>query len=313
MPSQKIHQVEKSFITIYKAELVLLFVTITWGLSFPLTKTALEFTSPGFLTFIRFFLTILIFYSIYKRKLDFKQNHQWKYGFTLGIFLFFGFALQTAGMKFTSASKSAFITGTALIIIPFAQYFILKNKPKVENIAGAIIVLAGLYILSESYFTVPNIGDILTLLCAVSFAIHIVLLDKYSRIVNLDLLIFGQFLAMVIFSSAFIIVWEVNIYDEFFFTMNSKLVISVLFITIFSSLIGIVLMTKYQRKTTPLRAGIIYNMESIFAVFFSFILIGEFLNFSQFLGAVIMLAGLFISEFYGFIKLKLQSEHWRKD
>ncbi|MEO8211004.1 MAG: DMT family transporter [bacterium] len=295
---------ENSFLKIYKAEIILLLVTFSWGLSFPLIKISLQFISPVFFLFIRFFITLIIFYFLFRKRLDFSKFGKWKSGLILGIFLFFGFAFQTVGLKFTTASKSAFITGTALVIIPFAQYFILKNKPKPENIAGAVLVLTGLYILSESYFTQSNIGDILTLFCAVSFAIHIVLLDKYSQSVNFYYLAFGQFLAMTILSLIFMLIFEVFVFDELFIILNSKLILSSIYTSLISTLLSIILITKYQYETTPLRAGIIYNMESLFAVFFAFILLGEILNFNQIIGAVIMITGLLISEFYGLVKFK---------
>lgn len=298
---------ENSFLKTYKAELILLIVTFSWGLSFPLIKISLQFISPVLFVFVRFFITFVIFYFVFRKKLDLTKYNEWKYGIILGIFLFLGFGFQTVGLKFTTASKSAFITGTALIIIPFAQYFILKSKPKPENIAGGIIVMIGLYILAEAYFTIPNTGDILTLFCAVSFALHIVLLDKYSRFINFYYLVFGQFLTMVVLSFIFTFATEVFIFDELFIIINYKLVLSIIYTSLFSTLISIVLMTKYQSQTTPLRAGIIYNMESLFAVFFAFFLIGEILNLNQIIGAVIMLTGLLISEFYGFIKFKISN------
>ena len=99
--------------------------------------------------------------------MDFRKFHLWKNGLILGIFLFLGFSFQTVGLEFTSASKSGFITGTNLVILPFAQYFILKIKPGAENIIGALVVLIGLYILSEAFYIVPNTGDLLTLLRSV--------------------------------------------------------------------------------------------------------------------------------------------------
>lgn len=296
-----------SFLKIYKAELILLLITFSWGLSFPLIKISLEFISPVFFLFIRFFITLLIFLILFRKRLDFSLVNEWKYGLLLGIFLFFGFAFQTVGLKFTTASKSAFITGTALIVIPFAQYFILKNKPKRENIIGAILVLAGLYILSESHLTLPNIGDVLTLFAAFSFALHIVLLNKYSSNTNFYYLSFGQFLTMTILSLLFMILFEVFVYDELFIILNSQLILSLLYTSLISTLLSIILITKYQYETTPVRAGIIYNMESIFAVFFAFILLGEILNLNQFMGAVIMIAGLLISEFYAFVKFKISN------
>ncbi len=302
IPSQK-----NSIVKTYKAELILLIVTFSWGLSFPLIKISLEFISPGLFVFLRFFITIIIFYIAFRRKFDLKNFSYWKYGMFLGIFLYLGFALQTAGLKFTTASKSAFITGTSLIMIPFAQYFILKNKPRKENIVGALIVIVGLYILSEAYFTVFNTGDILTLVCALSFAIHIVLLDKFSKRIDFYYLVFGQFLSMAVLSFLYTLFIELYFLDEFLIRVNSFLILSLIYTSVVSTLLSIILMTKYQQETTPLRAGIIYNMESIFAVFFAFIIIGEVLNLNQIIGAALMLSGLFISEFYSLIKRKLSN------
>ena len=115
----------------------------------------------------------------------------------LGLFLFAS-RLCNYRIKYTSSSKSAFITGIGLIIIPFAQYLILKKNPKAENIAGVIVVMTGLYILTDAYFQNSGIGDVLTFFCAISFAIHVVYLDKFSGITEyIYLLKFGQFLTMV--------------------------------------------------------------------------------------------------------------------
>ncbi|MBL8006614.1 MAG: DMT family transporter [Ignavibacteria bacterium] len=288
----------------YKAELILLLVTFTWGLSFPMIKLSLTGISPMAFILIRFTITLALYLIFFGKKIKISDYSAWKYGLLLGVFLFCGFGFQTMGLKYTSASKSAFITGTSLIIIPFAQFLILNSRPKAENIAGALIVLAGLVILSESYILTPNFGDVLTLICAFSFAVHIVLLDKYSRSVNFSYLVFGQFLAMVVLSLLSVIIFELFVFGDFFIVFNSDLIFPLLFTSLFSTFISIILMTKYQNKTSPLRAGIIYNMESLFAVFFSYLLINERLNFPQITGALLMITGLFISEFYSLFKIK---------
>ena len=298
---------ELTFIQTYKAEMILLLVTFSWGLSFPLLKISLVYISPVFFVFIRFSITLLVFYLLFRKKIVIADLAKWKNGLILGVFLFFGFSLQTLGLKFTTASKSAFITGTALVIIPFAQFFILKTRPKPENITGAVIVMTGLYILSEAYFSIPNIGDFFTLLCAIAFGIQIVLLDKYSTDDNFYYLVFGQFLAMTVLSFIFMVVFEMIIFDELFINFDTTLVLTLIYTSFFSTLFSILLITKYQHQTTPLRAGIIYNMESIFAVFFAFIILSEILNLNQFIGAVIMITGLLISEFYSYIKFKLSN------
>ncbi len=306
MNSKDSFSLNGNILKIYKAELILFIITCMWGLSFPLIKLSLDFCSPVLFNFIRFSVTLIIFILVYRNKIVFSQFKEWKYGVILGLFLFAGFALQTIGLKYTSASKSAFITGISLIIIPFAQYLILKKKPKAENIAGVIVVMTGLYILTDAYFKTPGIGDVLTFFCAISFAIHVVYLDKFSGITEYIYLLFGQFLTMVVLNFLFMIFYEVVLTDTLFINLNSVLTVSLIYTSLFSTLICIVLMTKYQSETTPVRAGIIYSMESVFAAVFSYFILNEFFNKNQTTGILIMLAGLFISEFYSYFKLKLR-------
>ena len=298
----------KPFLIQYKAEMILLLVTFIWGISFPAIKISLNESSPFFFNCIRFTLALFMFLLFFYNKINISIFQKWKAGIILGVFMSAGFAFQTLGMKFTSASKSAFITGMSLIFIPFAQYIILGNKPKTENLIGAVIVMTGLYILSEAYFISLNPGDLLTLICAVCFAVHIVLLDKYTKEYGLHYLLFGQFITAFLTSIIFMIVFDILIFDDFFFNFNFITVSSIIYTSVFSILLGVLLMTKYQKQTTPLRAGIIYNMESLFAVFFAYIILSEILNFNQITGALIMIIGLLISEFYGLIKLKFANE-----
>lgn len=297
-----------SFYKLYEAELVLLFITIFWGLTFPLIKITLQFISPIFFNFLRFTITLVLFSIIYRKKLDTKRYKDIKFGMILGIFLFAGFAFQTSGLKYTTASKSAFITGTSLVLIPFVQYFILGTKPKFQNILAVFVVMTGMYILSEVYLSELNFGDLLTFLCAISFAIFVVLLDKYSDKTEENYLIFGQFFSMVVFNLIYMLLSEVIIYKDFYITWNKELGISLLVISLFATFLSFILMTRYQQRTTPLRAGVIYNMESLFAVFFAYLLLNEVLNFNQIIGILVMLLGLAVSEFYPYFKIKFKND-----
>ena len=78
--------------------------------------------------------------------------------------------------------------------------------------------------------------------------------------------------------------------------------------SIFANYIGLIISFKYQKDTTPVRAGLIYNMEQIFAVFFAYIFISEIMTLKQVIGALIMIFGLLISEFYSIIKNSIINE-----
>lgn len=303
-PDSDILKSEKNLFINYKAEFILLLVTLAWGLSFPLIKLTLTDVSPVLFNFIRFAVTLLLFIIFFYKKIKHVKYIDLKYGLILGVFMILGFVFQTIGLQYTTASKSAFITGTNLIFIPFIQFVILKSKPKYFNLISALIVLTGLFILSESFEIIPNAGDILTVICAFFFAVHIVLLDKYSAKSDVNFLIFGQFLISTVICLFFAFFYEHLILDEMKFSVTPILLITLFFTVIFSTLIAIVFMTKFQRLTTPLKAGIIYNMESIFALIFAYFILNEIMNSNQIIGAIIMLIGLIFSEIFGIINFK---------
>lgn len=287
----------KNKISHYKAELLLLSITVFWGISFPFTKFALADFSPIALVFLRFSITVVVFFAIYYKKIQIRGFKQWRYGFILGFLLFLGFITQTTGMKYTTASNSAFITGTNVLLVPFALYFISKRKPKLQNLIGIVIVTVGLYYLTGVGVSGLNYGDFITFFCTFSFALHVVLLDKYSKITDIIHLVFGQFLAMAVLSFLYMMIMEYFVYDNIMMNFTTSSTSLVLFLALFGTLLVFFLMTKFQGMTNPIKASIIYNMEQVFATFFAFFLLDERLTFTQIIGALIMICGLIVSEF----------------
>jgi len=88
------------------------------------------------------------------------------------------------------------------------------------------------------------------------------------------------------------------ILDEYYFELNFDSASTLIFTSLLATLLGLYIAIKYQKFTTPVRAGLIYNMEQIFAVIFAYFIINEIMSFNQVIGAIIMFTGLLISEFY---------------
>jgi drug/metabolite transporter (DMT)-like permease len=258
--------------------------------------------SPNAFIFFRFFITLSIFLAVYRKRIKTFKRVEVTRGVILGCFLFVGFLTQTVGLIYTSSANSAFITGTNLILIPIVQIIIIKIKPKFENIIGIIIVMFGIYILSDVQNTQLNFGDFITMICSVAFAFHIVYLDKYSHISDTMPLIYGQYLAMTVLSFFSMLFFEHLWLGQFRFEYNNFLLFSIVFNGIFSTFIALFLAMRFQKYTTPVRAGLIYNMEQVFAVIFAFFLISEMLTKNQIIGAFIILGGLLFSEFYSEVK-----------
>lgn len=290
----------------FKAELLLLFVSINWGISFPVIKIMLDYISPQALVFYRFTLTLLLFVLIYPKIFRQITWRDLKYGLILGLFIYIGFITQTIGLAETTAQKSAFITGIYVVILPFAQYFIIRKIPKAANIIGILVVTGGLFLLTQVRDANVNLGDMLTLVCAIFFAVHIVYLDKFMNEKKADYkaLVLGQFLVMAAFGLISTIGYEMILTNEYKFEINVTSVTSMLYTAVICTLLAWIIMNKYQKFTTPVKAGIIYSMEVVFAAFSAYLIINEVLEFEQLIGAFLMLAGMAISEFYDLVKKK---------
>lgn len=279
---------------------MLTLLSIFWGLSFPLIKSGLQFSSPILFVFARFLFTTILYLLIFYNQVQKIRLSDFKYGIILGTFLFLGFITQTIGLKFTTASKSAFVTGANIILIPFAQYFIIRKKPTVANIVGIILVLIGLYLLTELQEMAVNIGDLITFFCSISFSIYVVLLDKYSKSVSFHALVFGQFLTTTVLSLLASFFVENLIFKETQFIISTELIVIIIVNAVIGTLIGLFVSTRFQKEITPVRAGLIYNLELPSAVLFSYFMLGEILSTSQWLGASIMVIGLIISELFSY-------------
>ncbi|MCA2005452.1 MAG: DMT family transporter, partial [Ignavibacterium sp.] len=203
----------------YFGEGALLLNTIIWGGTFALIKNALTDISPLLFLGIRFFIASAILFPFIYKIVKQTDRNTFIAGSVLGLFYFFGFATQTIGLNYTTATKSGFITGTFVVIIPILQTIIEKKKPKWYNIVSIIFVMIGLIFLSSSGDNLLqfinelgsdfNIGDFLTLICAVLFAFQVVYVDVFTKkydympMVFIQLLItgIGGFLGSIFLSS----------------------------------------------------------------------------------------------------------------
>lgn len=296
----------------YKSEIILIFVTVLWGATFVIVKEALNEISPMLFIAVRFIITALFLLPFIVRKnFDLKSIYP---GIILGILLFAGFATQTVGLKFTSATKSGFLTGTSVIMIPLLQILIEKRPPTKGVVLGVIIVMLGITFLSSggnSFGTLLqdfgsnfNFGDGLTLVCAFFFALYIIYLDVETKKHNFWVLLFVQIVTTMILAILFSIVFSVTGLEEVKYSYSTKLILAILYTAIFATLITTALMTKYQKNITPTKAGIIYSFEPLFAAIFAFYLLGEKITNFGYLGAGLILFGLLVSELYESIFIK---------
>ena len=163
------------------ADGALVLVAMSWGLNFVITKNALSDISPYMYLGIRFFVSTLLMAIIFHKQIKKITKEDIKGGLVIGLFLFLGFITQTVGLVYTTPSKSGFITGSNVVMVPFLAYGLTKEFPGTDKILGAVVTFAGLGLISLSENLTINLGDSLTLVCAVCFALQIIFTEYYVK------------------------------------------------------------------------------------------------------------------------------------
>ena len=274
-----------------KAELSLLLLAFFWGVTFPLVKIALNFCSPFLFLAIRFGLATLIIWLVYFKRISLVDKAALKAGIILGIFLFLGYAFQTVGLKYTAASKSAFITGLFVIMVPPLSVLLVKEKPKIFSLLGVALAVSGLWLMTRPRGSEFNVGDFLTFFCAISFSFHVIFVQIYAKEFPFEKLVFVQLLTTALLSipSMFLLETRKLVY-------NPNLLSGIVVTAVFATALGIAIQNRMQKDTTATKASVIYTMEPVFAGIFSYLILGEVLGPVGMVGAGLILLGMLCSE-----------------
>jgi drug/metabolite transporter (DMT)-like permease len=174
--------------------LALLLTTFIWGATFPATKAVLEHTPPFSFLFLRFLLGALLVgggFLLWRIRLR-REPTVLRASAIATCWLFLGYVLQTVGLNYTTASNSAFITALYVVLVPL----ILRRFARRVWVATGIATV-GLWLLVQPSAS-GNLGDLLTLGCAVAFAAHIACLERFTREVDAPSLFAWQMMASVV-------------------------------------------------------------------------------------------------------------------
>ncbi len=275
-----------------KAELLLVVATFFWGATFVIVKGALSDASPLLFIALRFLLAGLLMWLVMARGRI--ERRAVLPSLLLGIVLFAGFAFQTWGLLYTTPSRSAFVTGFSVILVPLISHFSGYRLGR-GNAAAAALGLAGLYFLVlPSGMGAVNRGDLLTLLGAVSFAIHIVLLGAWSRRIS-----FRQFAPGQIMVVGAVAILAVPFAPAAALHWTGRLVFAIAVTAIFATAFAFSAQVWAQQYTPPAHAALIFALEPVFALLTSIIVTGERLGGKEVLGFALILAGMIVSERWG--------------
>lgn len=282
-----------------RADLVLLFVALFWGASFSLMRNVTDYLPPiGYLA-IRFILAAVALLLIFHRRLKSIDKMTLLSGTIIGVFLFLGMGLQVLGIAQTTATNSAFITGLNFVFVPLISAFLLKKRPGKIVLVGVAVAFGGLLLLSGGLTLSFNFGDFLTLLCAICFAMQIIVIDRYTE--RHDPVLLGV-VQITVAAVLFILAWLV--FDRQPMPMlNTPFV---WFVLLWTGLGGTAFcfaaQTVVQKNTTPTHTAVILTMEPVFGALFALFIPDtdgtvETMTVLKAVGCLLIFAGMLLSEF----------------
>lgn len=274
-----------------RSELLLISITVVWGLTFALIKKSLDDIQPFVFMSWRFWIAALLMgaFSLGRlRELDWRIARA---GVLLGLLLYASYSFQTFGLKYTSAGNAGFITGLFIVFTPILATIFLRHRPDAKSIAAVGIALVGLGVLSlQSGFTI-NPGDAMVLVCAFLYSVHIIMLDGYVKKHDLIVLTFLQMLVLAVAFTA-----SGLIFEEFIVPPNGFVWMTVLICGVLASAAAFYVQAYAQRILTPVRTSMVLIMEPVFSVVFGIIILGEVLTWRSWLGCGLIFAGMLLTE-----------------
>jgi len=279
----------------FLAVCAILLATLFWGMTFAFIKQGVATLSPYNFLFWRFGIAIFILCLCGFRTLKTQKKAAYQAGGLLGIFLLGTVLFQTLGLQTLPASTSSFITGLSVILVPLLLSLTTRKIPQFKVIVAAVIAMVGIALISLKSGLSMGIGEFWTLLCALSFAIYILLAGKYSKGYNPIAL--STFQGMVIFLVAGILAASTGTLT---LPIGYSSWSSIIFCSVFASIFAFWLQLHFQKYISSTTTAIIFSCEPIFATLTAMVYLSEYPNGPFYIGASLIFIAILISE----VKLK---------
>jgi len=268
------------------AELGLVGIAAVWGLTFVMVKDAVaELPTMAFLAY-RFLPAALIVAVVFRRGLARLDAAGWRAGVLMGAFLTAGYVFQTLGLEATTASNAGFITGLMVVLTPLLSAVLLSQRIEPIAWAAALLAAVGLYLLSGSAGLNAR-GDGLVLLCAISFAAHILVTDRAVR--GHDI---GALLAVQLAVTGLFCLGAAALLGQLEIPRGATVWSALLVTSLVASALGFFVQTYAQQHAPPARTALILASEPAFAGLFGYLLAGDRLGALGWLGAALIMTAI---------------------
>ena len=273
--------------------------SVLWGSAFVAQDMGMDFIGPhtfnvgrflvGFLTLLPFFL----FFELKKiKKKKISNKKVFSYLILLGFILGIGQALQQISLIYTDVANTGVFTIMYVLIVPFISYFIFSKKVHWSVWPAVTFCVIGGLLLSELKNISVRYGDMLGILSAFCWAIHIIYIRKTVNFFNFPITIaMSQCFVAFLFT-----ILPMVIYEDFILTNIFKDFYEILYVGVLSSGLAFLLQTYTLQNLTPAPAAIVFSLEGVFAALFAWLILDQFLNEVKILGIFLILFAVIFSQ-----------------
>lgn len=281
------------------AHLLLLATVFAWGTTFVVVKTALRDASPLLFNLLRMTLAFLALAIVNRRQLSHIDRRSLTSGLLVGLFLAAGYQFQTAGLALTTPAKSAFITGLVVIFVPVLTLIPALRSPNAAapgwtTALGALLAFYGLLLLTtpvgtnwQNIFGSIGLGDLLTLICAIAFAGHLLCLSHASGRVST-----GQLATLQIGAAAFIMALTLPLGGHPRITITPRVLIALAITSLIATAAAFTVQSWAQQHLPATHTAVLLTLEPVFAGVTSVLVLHEHLGRRSLVGAALILAGI---------------------
>ena len=274
--------------------LLIIAATIIWGSSFVIVKDVTNSMPPAWILVVRFTAAAIIMAVAFLkyRELYFERSHV-GFGLLFGLAMFLAYYTQTIGITDTTPGKNAFLTGTYCVIVPFLAWVLVRRRPNRYNIVAAVLCIVGIGFISLDGSLTMRFGDAMTLVCAVFYALHIILVSQFAQGRNIYVLTMWQFAGVAICSRFVGGLFE-PMPDRAAVPMDCW--VSLAYLAVACTTVALLFQNIGQAHLPPASAALLLSLEAVFGVAFSVALGAETLTLRIVFGFALVFVAIIVSE-----------------
>lgn len=273
-----------------QANFLIVLVALFWGSTYFLTKMAVEELEPFNLTALRFGTAFIITALFFFKRIRNADRTVIKYSIILGVLAVIAVLSMTFGIQYTTASNAGFLISLSVVMIPLISVVVLKKKIKAKLLLSVVLATIGIVCLTLNEQLTINKGDILCILCATSFAVQVLIMERIPK--TADSVAIGALQLGITAVVNFILSFSL---ENFTVPRDFKVWGVIVILGVFCTAFCYIIQIYSLKNTSAIQAGIILSLEPVFSAIFAYIFLGELLSKQGYIGAILLFISVILA------------------